>query len=70
MTSSPPIGMAHTEYVKMLEEERISLNSYQAKRYSIHGTYPISNFTSVKIPIVPNTCNPGCTLFHHLVFFP
>jgi len=32
MASSPPIGTARTEYVKMLEEERISLNNYQGKR--------------------------------------
>ena len=69
MTNSLPIGTTRIEYAKMLGEARTSLNSYQAKRYQIHGTCPISNFTSVKIPTIPNTCNPGCTLFPHQVFF-
>ena len=46
------------------------LNSYQAKRYPIHGMCPILNFISVKTSIIPNPSNPGCTLFPHLVFFP
>jgi len=66
MASSPPIGMARTEYVNMLEEERINLNNYQGKRYPIHGMCPISSFISVK----GMYCNPRCTLFPHLVFFP
>jgi len=48
MASSPPIGIAHTEYVKMMEEERIGLSSYQGKKYPIHGMCPISSFTLVK----------------------
>jgi len=31
MASSPPIGTSHTEYVKMLEEERIGLKYYRGK---------------------------------------
>jgi len=48
MASSLPIGTARNEYMKMLEEERISLNNYLEKRYPIHGMCPISSFISVK----------------------
>jgi len=48
MTSSSPIGAARTEYVKMLEEARISLNNYQGKKYPIQGMCPISSFILVK----------------------
>ena len=70
MENSLPIGTTCTEYTRMPEVVLTNLNSYQAKRYQIHGTCPISNFTSVRILTVPNTCNPGCTLFPHLAFFP
>jgi len=70
MANSPPIGTTHTEYAKMLGVALTSLNNYQAKRYQIHEMCPISNFTSVRILTVPNTCNSGCTIFPHLAFFP
>jgi len=72
MGSSPPIGTTHIEYVKMLEEEHIGLSSCEGKKYPIHGMCPISSFTLFQnmYCIAPNACNPRCTLFPHLVFFP
>jgi len=48
MANSPPIGTAHTAYVKTQEEELITLNIYPGKKYLTLGIYPTSNFISVK----------------------
>jgi len=47
-----------------------NLNNYQEKRYQTRGMYLISKTTSVRLIIVPNICNPRCTFFPHLEFFP
>ena len=70
--NSPPIGTAHTGYVKTLGEADIGWSNCLGKKYPLLGMWPISSFTSVKnmYCIAPKTCNPACTLFPHLVFFP
>jgi len=48
MANSPPTGMAHTAYVKTLEEALIAWNTYLEKRSPILGMCPTSNSTLVK----------------------
>jgi len=48
MASSPPIGMAHTAYVKTREEEHIVWSIYMGRKYLIRGMCPISSFILVK----------------------
>jgi len=48
MASSPPIGTAHTAYMKTQEEELIAWNTYLGKRFPTLGMYHTSNSISIK----------------------
>jgi len=49
MASSPPIGTAHTAYVRTQEEEEhIAWSIYLGRKYPIRGMCPTLSFTSVK----------------------